>query len=163
MRRRIEMSGHRYGHWTVLGKSKRLHYWICRCDCGTTKEVLGRTLRYGTSTNCGCEKARTTGQRSRKHGMSSASLYFAWNNMKGRCTRPARVDYAQYGGQGINFCNDWADFLSFKLWAEDNGYREGMTLERLDQAKDYTPDNCRWRLRGRAGHESKKATSANGG
>lgn len=143
----IDLTGRRFGHWTVLRQSDRPHYWITRCDCGKTKITLGRTLRYGSSTNCGCVKARNLGARSLKHGMSGTSLYSAWNNMKGRCTRPSRPDYARYGGRGIRFCEEWADFATFKEWATKHGYSEGLSLELIEGAKIYSPANCRWRRR----------------
>lgn len=149
MRPLIDLTGKRFGYWTVLRRSGRPHYWITKCDCGTIKDTLGRTLRYGTSTNCGCAKLRGSADRSRIHGKSGTSLYFAWNNMKGRCTKPSRRDFDRYGGRGIGFADEWAKFVSFEHWAEQNGYREGLTLKLIDKNADYGPDNCHWVRRSR--------------
>ena len=65
--------------------------------------------------------------------------------MRRRCYDPTSCSYSLYGCKGIKVCNEWNNaFLPFKEWAYDNGYKERLTLDRIDSTKDYTPDNCRW-------------------
>ncbi|RLC37578.1 hypothetical protein DRH27_03755 [Candidatus Falkowbacteria bacterium] len=86
-----------------------------------------------------------------KHGDSTANngkpalLYIAWKSMKARCYRPKEARYNRYGGRGIRVCKPWRnDYLTFKLWALGNGFKNGLTLDRLKTNLDYGPDNCQW-------------------
>lgn len=78
------------------------------------------------------------------HGMTGTSLYRCWKNMKVRCTNPNSERYKHYGGRGIEICSDWNEFENFMDWALDNGYREGLTIDRIDVDSGYNPANCRW-------------------
>lgn len=71
-------------------------------------------------------------------------LYSIWRNMKSRCTNPNKSDYKYYGAQGIGFCEEWSDYVTFKKWATSNGYADNLFLDRRDGTKGYCPDNCRW-------------------
>jgi hypothetical protein len=75
------------------------------------------------------------------------SLYTSWNNMKIRCKTKWPGFYRWYGSKGITWCAEWNDFATFRKWALANGYRKGLTLDRIDSTKNYGPDNCRWATR----------------
>ncbi len=82
---------------------------------------------------------------SKSHGMTREKIYYVWAGMKRRCYNPATKDYERYGGRGITVCAEWKqDFKAFHKWAINNGYQEGLTLERKDVNDNYRPENCCW-------------------
>ena len=64
--------------------------------------------------------------------------------MRARCNNPNHSRYKDYGGRGIRICAEWNRFDAFREWALINGYREDLTLDRMDNDKGYEPSNCRW-------------------
>lgn len=71
-------------------------------------------------------------------------LYGVWCSMKSRCENPNRQKFKDYGGRGISVCEKWHDSYEFVLWALLNGYRKGLQLDRINNDKGYSPENCRW-------------------
>ena len=79
------------------------------------------------------------------HGQKGTKLYRVWGSMKERCQKPQHKSYKNYGAKGINVCEEWSlSFERFYNWAIQNGYKEGLTLDRIDGTKNYCPKNCRW-------------------
>ena len=80
----------------------------------------------------------------KRHGLSKHPLNIMWCGMKERCNNPTADNYKWYGGKGIHVCDEWYDFQNFYDWAQANGWRDGLSIDRIDNSKDYCPDNCRF-------------------
>lgn len=145
----IDRTGVRYGRLLVLnraGSNKRNEaLWRCRCDCGGTVTVCATALSSGDTKSCGCLQRERFGKGRTTHGLSKHPLYNVWRNMKYRCYNRNDNNYHRYGGRGVTVCKAWReDFISFYKWAMENGYAEGLTIDRVRNNGNYTPSNCRF-------------------
>lgn len=137
-----DLTGKQFGRLTVIEKSgyvgKKIA-WLCKCECDNTTIVSGSNLVTKAVQSCGClNKANT------KHGMRYTKIYKIWESMKRRCLNPKVERYMSYGGRGIKFCDEWNNFIPFYEWAKSAGYKEGLSIDRIDVDGNYEPNNCRW-------------------
>lgn len=144
--------GQRFGRLTVIerapsritAKGNAIGRWRCKCDCGNEITTTTGNLRSGDTKSCGCWKAEWDVLKMTTHGHSKERLHKVWKAMRKRCRNPANADYSHYGGRGIKVCPEWQSYPAFREWALDNGYRDDLTIDRVDVDGDYCPTNCRW-------------------
>ena len=150
MSKLIDLTGKRFGRWTVLAmhperycwKGGRAALWLCRCDCGTERVVFGTSLRLGKSKSCGSLSRELARKRLTKHGMYKTRAYSCLASMLDCCFNPNNAGYCYYGGRGIAVCEDWPSFENF--YADMGDPPPGMSLDRINNDDNYEPDNCRW-------------------
>lgn len=146
-----DLTGMKFGRLTVIGVhgcGERKIQYVCQCDCGGVKVTRADALKSGGCKSCGClkkEQDRINLTANHSHKMSGSRIYSIWDGMKGRCYNKNNARYFDYGGRGIIVCDEWKNsFEKFYNWAIKNGYKENLTIDRINNDGNYEPKNCKW-------------------
>ena len=152
MSKLIDLTGKRFGRLEVVEKTEKIRgntTWLCKCDCGNYKPVIYWNLVSGITKSCGClqQELRMQGRKNIKHGGYGTRLYRIYRGMWERCYNKNVSQYPRYGGRGIHICEEWLGekgFENFREWASTHGYQDDLSIDRIENEKNYSPDNCRW-------------------
>lgn len=159
MSRALNLVGKRFGRLTVikrLNKNKWGEYpWLCKCDCGNETIGMSWRMRNGDKQSCGCLQKEAIAKVSTRHNLYGIRLHTTWRHMKERCNNPNSTDYHNYGGRGITYYQEWEEFKPFYEWAMKNGYKDDLTIDRIDVNGNYEPSNCRWVSRKKQGRNKR--------
>lgn len=149
----IDLTNQKFGRLKVVGRDgyhiypsgKRRAKWLCQCDCGNLVSVVTSDLKNAHTQSCGCLRKETTALLKQTHCQCESRLYSIWCGMKNRCYNSKQSNFRYYGARGIAICDEWReDFCAFYSWAIKHGYKDNLSLDRININDGYYPQNCRW-------------------
>lgn len=141
-----DLTGKRYGNLVVVEFVEMAKFsksiWKCQCDCGNVKNIKAEYLKNGSTKSCGCYHKSNIYHI--KHNESNTKLYRTWQSIRYRCENKNNTAYYAYGELGVCVCEEWHEYIKFKEWAINNGYKDNLTIDRINPYGNYEPSNCRW-------------------
>lgn len=158
MRKTLNLTGIKVGRLTVIKRTERpsnvknkKSYWLCKCDCGNEKVIIGTDLKSGGTQSCGCLMIERIKEANTTHGMTNTRFYTIWRNMLSRCENSLDDSFEYYGQRGIKVSNEWHIFENFMkdmyksyISFENINGEKSPTIDRVNVNGDYEVSNCRW-------------------